>query len=349
VRLPRLGDGGLLSYLLGGYRWHWTATFEAFASPFDTGDRPRATPPGEYRFVVDGRRRQGRAEVPYRIESAVFQVRPWSGVTAEDVRLEDDWTVSLRVGPRRVLDVPGEPALKAEIGPIDYPDSYGGEAKARFIREQRTAIRDPRAPSDPSKVEWYCFTCTFRPWLDTGDAETVTVTIARAGGRTETVRARREGDRWRTDAVLHPGDRARVAAGGIEDAYGNFNGAPSAEVARRPGPVPTPAPTVTPTPMPTVTPTPRPGATPPPGQATKPAPRTARPRASRPLRATARCSRRRCVVTFSRKVRGTVNGRRVNGRRVAVRPSGRRPLVLKVRERGVRTRTVFARVTSRSS
>ncbi len=44
-------------------------------------------------------------------------MRPWDGITVEDLRLEPNRTVSFQVGPRRVLE--GE-----EIGPIDYPDSY---------------------------------------------------------------------------------------------------------------------------------------------------------------------------------------------------------------------------------
>jgi hypothetical protein len=57
---------------------------------------------------------------------------------------------------------------EAEIGPIDYPDSYA--SPARFIGTAWTGVRDPAAPGDPDLVEWYCDTCSFRPWIDFGEA-----------------------------------------------------------------------------------------------------------------------------------------------------------------------------------
>ena len=45
------------SYLSGDQEWRWTAHFEAFASAFDTGRGRLATPAGDYRFAVSGRRR----------------------------------------------------------------------------------------------------------------------------------------------------------------------------------------------------------------------------------------------------------------------------------------------------
>src|SRR3712207_7207140 len=102
----------------------------------------RATPPAPYRFVADGfiRRNRGPEDadsadellatdgrtvrVPYRIASDEFAVRPWSGVTAENLRLEDGGAVSFRVGPRSSVPFTttgGAPAT-AGIGPIDHPD-----------------------------------------------------------------------------------------------------------------------------------------------------------------------------------------------------------------------------------
>jgi hypothetical protein len=118
----------------------------------------------------------------------------------------------------------------AETGPIDYPDSY--RSPAPFIRELRTAERDPTAPDDPAALEWYCFTCTFRPWLDSGDARSAEVTIIRRDGSRMTVPAAERGDRWATDYVLGPGEQAIVEAGAVRDAYGNFNGASSPPVSR---------------------------------------------------------------------------------------------------------------------
>ena len=234
LRFPRPGDG-VPDYTQGSFQWRWTATFEAFVAGFRLGDRPRATPPGDYRFVVDGRRREGGKEVPYRVVSDVFAVAPWDGIEITGIRAERDGAVSLEIGPRRVVRVPGEPAMEAELGPIDYPDSYEDEGRARFIDDERTAIRDPRAPANPRRVEWYCFACSFRPWLDVGDAASVKVRIRRANGRAKVVPAHRAGGRWRTRARLRRGDSARVVVGGVRDAWRNFNGRPSAVVRRGEG------------------------------------------------------------------------------------------------------------------
>jgi hypothetical protein len=235
------------SYLSGGHQWEWTAHFEAFVSPFDTGERPLATPPGTYRFSVEGKRRRGGAVVPYRIDSHPFEVSPWSGIQVEDFRLEDDGSMSFRVGPRSAYTVGGPdsdvsvvgdgPALEAEVGPIDYPDSYS--SPARFVSHRRTAYRDPQAPGDPGALEWFCFTCSFRPWLDSGDAETGEVTIVREStGAVERVPATREGGRWVTERALGPGELAVVERNGVKDQYANFNG--DASNVLRGGPEPPP-------------------------------------------------------------------------------------------------------------
>ena len=51
--------------------------------------------------------------------------------------------------------------MTAEVGPVDYPDSY--ESPVEFIDSRRTAYRDPAAPGDPDRLEWFCFACSFRP------------------------------------------------------------------------------------------------------------------------------------------------------------------------------------------
>jgi hypothetical protein len=218
----------------GSYEWEWTAHFEPFVSRFDLGDRPRATPAGDYRFVARGHRRENRAKVPYEVVSRTFAVRPWSGISAEDVRVEDDGRVSLRVGPRSTHAVSGSGSGQAggadmsdEVGPIDYPDSY--ESPARFIDPAREFYRDPAAPDDPDKLEWFCFACSWRPWADAGDADTVALTFTGPAG-SETVPARREGGRWVSDRVLADGEAAYVGAGCVKDEFGNFNGAASAVV-----------------------------------------------------------------------------------------------------------------------
>jgi hypothetical protein len=229
------------SYLSGGQQWLWTAHFEAFVSQFETGSGGLATPAGTYRFVVDGTRRSGGAPTAYHLESDRFAVRPWGGITVNDPQRESDGTVSFKLGPRATYTVGGPdsdvavegagPAVEAEIGPIDYPDSY--DSHIRFIRNERTAFRDPAAPADASKLEWYCFTCSFRPWRDAGDAETVTVTIrdAATGAVIDEAAAHRDGDRWVTSRALGPGEVAVVEASGALDRWQNFNRASSAGVA----------------------------------------------------------------------------------------------------------------------
>ena len=219
------------SYESGSFRWEWTAHFEPFVSRFDLGDRPRATPVSRYRFVVRGSRREGRAAVPYTVVSRVFEVNPWSGIAVRDLRAENDGRVSLRIGPRtrREAKGGGGPDIADEIGPIDYPDSY--KSPAAFIRDEKEFLRDPDAPADPDKLEWFCVQCSWRPWLDEGDAETVDLTFVGPGG-THRVAAVRRGDRWVSERSLRRGEAAYVGSGCAQDAYGNYNRAPSAVVGR---------------------------------------------------------------------------------------------------------------------
>jgi len=225
IRFPQGAD--VPAHETGSFEWHWTAHFEAFVSRFDLGDRPRATPPGSYRFKVTGERREGGTSVPYTVTSDEFEVKPWSGVTVDDVRREGDGRVSLKVGPRNSYAVTGGgPGLNAEIGPIDYPDSY--DSPARFIDDAREFKRDPAAPGDAKKVQWYCLACSWRPWADAADADRVTLTFVEPGGRSRQVAAKRSGDRWLSERVLRANESAYVGRGCAVDAHGNFNGSPSA-------------------------------------------------------------------------------------------------------------------------
>ena len=231
---------------MGGFPFEWTAHFEVFAAGFALGDRPQATPPGTYRFVVDGKRRQGRAVRSYHLESREFQVRPWTGITVDDLR-SSNGVVSFRVGPRHTYDVPrvgGGAPVKAEIGPIDYPDSYASSPlKARYIDPHRHFFRDPAAPNDPSMFEWYCrgdpendvakrHGCSFRPWADTGDAARATVTFVSPGGAVHRASAHEANGRWVADRRLGVGEAAYVESGDVCDQWSDYNGAPSGTVGR---------------------------------------------------------------------------------------------------------------------
>ncbi len=245
LKFPKGTD--VASYATGGERFEWTAHFEAFVARFDVGRPQRATPEGTYRFVARGKRREGQPNaetVPYQVTSRDFAVRAWRGITVDDFRLEPDNTMSFAVGPRnRYPDRAGAGAITDEIGPIDYPDSYASTVP--FINNQRTAYRDPADPTNPDKLEWYCFECSFRPWLDEGDAAAAVVTVIRSDGTIEDVPATKSGGRWVTTRVLAPGESALVAAGGVTDAFADLNGAASPVVSRAADPVdpgPGPAP-----------------------------------------------------------------------------------------------------------
>jgi hypothetical protein len=111
-------------------------------------------------------------------------------------------------------------------GAVDYPDSY--TSPVRFIKRQRGYKPDGRATPDS---EWFCYTCSFRPWADSGKIRYANVTVTRASGATETVSASLGADgRWRAAAALGPGDSAVVGAGGIGDENGEYNGASSGTV-----------------------------------------------------------------------------------------------------------------------
>ena len=126
----------------------------------------------------------------------------------------------------------GGPSIQAEIGPIDYPDSYASpDPLHRRAPARRSATR--RRPSDPARLEWYCFACSFRPWADTGRPDRAWLTVVRADGTQERLRAQRRGDRFIVSRALKREERAYVAAGDVTDAFGNVNGQPSADVKGR--------------------------------------------------------------------------------------------------------------------
>ena len=160
------------------------------------------------------------------------------------MRREADGRVSFTLGPRRrgvthfdQSESPRRPdQVPTELGPIDYPDSYekSRPEHAAFITETRRYSRDPNAPGDPSRFELYCIECSFRPWLDVGDASRATVTY-RHGARARGWRRRRSGDRWVTAPRSRDGEAAYVCPGGVRDEWGNFNGAMSAAGRRHGG------------------------------------------------------------------------------------------------------------------
>jgi hypothetical protein len=85
-------------------------------------------------------------------------------------------------------------------------------------------VRDPAEPENPALVEWYCDTCSFRPWLDFGEAESAAFTFVAADGSRRVVPAALEGGRWVAAEPLGAGERAVVRRGAVRDGFGNFNG-----------------------------------------------------------------------------------------------------------------------------
>jgi hypothetical protein len=197
LALPR-GVRGLADGRTGSHEWVWTAAFEAYSAfPSTLGQ----TPAGQYRFVVDGQMRSGGATVPYRVESSVFTVAPWDGVVARDLRLEPDGRASFVVDP------------------VAYPRTYA--SPFRYVADTGDKV--------------LCKTCTFRPWASTATVAAASVTVLRANGTVaRVVPASFSGGRWYAAVSLKKGERALVAAGGVRDANGETNGAPTASVSAPP-------------------------------------------------------------------------------------------------------------------
>ena len=244
LKFPSAGE--VPAYRQGGFPFRWTAHFETFVSQFELGDRPRATPPGVYRFVVDGKRRQGGAVKPYHLVSRQFTVGHWDGIQVQDLRRGGGGSVSFRVGPRNAYYVfdDDRPPVRAVIGPIDYPDSYTSDMRAKYILSRdetkkravhRRVFRDPADPNNPDLFEWYCLPedderpngCTFRPWIDKGNAVRAIVTFVKRNGDVVRVPAKQQGNRWVADRKLGPGEAAYVESGDVCDQWQNFNGAPT--------------------------------------------------------------------------------------------------------------------------
>lgn len=218
----------------GQFEWVWTATFEAFVSELDNlGARPGITPAGSYRFVVDGRHRGLMTfpdAAPYQLVSETFEVRPWDGITIEDLRVEDDGRVSFRVGPVRTFTTfkagAGEGTVTREpgytVGPVDYPDSYEGGID--WVRNERQLF---------AGEQQYCGRCSFRPWADRAALAVSAIPLTVNGAAGALIATPVDG-RWVTGGRLRVGDEAFVPAGVIVDQYGEKNGAASATVRREP-------------------------------------------------------------------------------------------------------------------
>jgi hypothetical protein len=192
----------------GSFAWRWEATFEAFASdvalPDPTGVRHTATPPGTYRFVIDGRRHTGLgATEPYHLESQPFTVAPWDGLVVRDLRVGD-----------------GEASFV--VDPIDYPDTYVSPFPFIHGRDAADTITYP-----DGSVERFCFHCSFEPWIDVGMVASARVTVERGGTLTTVPAALGTDGRWHATG-LEPGDAVSVQPGDVVDRFGQTTAVGSA-------------------------------------------------------------------------------------------------------------------------
>lgn len=239
----------LPAFAQGAFNWEWTATWEAFVGevglPDLTGQTHRATPAGSYRFTVEGRSRTAVGDVvePYAFTSEPFEVRPWNGLTVDDVAFGADGAVRVNVGPTtsELFD-----ERRWTYGPIDYPNGWAWEQALRSVADQRAKTEKGSFGEFGERVYYryrpgtaddqsYCLFCRFHPWQESGEPATGTVTVERRSGKVERWPAIADGGRLvavppsRGDG-LRPGDRVRVEPGNVFDAWGNTNAKGSTDV-----------------------------------------------------------------------------------------------------------------------
>lgn len=168
------GLPGVLRTYAGLQEWIWTAAFEAYSAfPARLG----GTPPGRYRFCVEGRSRHARATQDYAFCSQPFAVAAWDGLGVENV---DD----------------GDGAVSFDAK-LDYPRSYEGSAFP-FVADNGSAR--------------ICDNCSFRPWATRGVFARAELDVIRHSGRGEKLPAScdAEGRNCRVAATLADGDRATI-------------------------------------------------------------------------------------------------------------------------------------------
>jgi hypothetical protein len=174
------GVPGVLRTYVGLQEWIWTAGFEAYsAHPARLG----STPPGRYRFCVEGRTRQSFATQDYAFCSEPFTVSVWDGIGIENLSVAAD-------------------AVRFDVAPIVYP-RLPGETAFPFIADNGSAR--------------ICDTCSFRPWAQTGVFERAVIEVVGSEGESGVGEARElpascdaQGRTCRVEVTLAPGDRATV-------------------------------------------------------------------------------------------------------------------------------------------
>lgn len=200
-----------LTWLLGGKTYQWTATFEVFEE----------TPPGTYRFAVDGRHRSGRVPNSYQLLSDEFEVGVWEGITAHNlgVVLGANSASFLADGveltePPSQLETDDDGLLAPDE--VHYPETYSSPLS--YMSRAYATIGSHR----------YCWRCTFRPWANTGLVTSASVAVHQSDGVTKIYPASFDGTGWTASGLdLANGDVVVVEGGGVLDQFGNINGAAS--------------------------------------------------------------------------------------------------------------------------
>ena len=227
------GRGRRRATCSGDQRWPWTAHFEAFVAPFDTGsDRSRPRPATTASSSTACTARAGAARFPTTSNRGRSRSAPWSGITVEDLRLEDDRTVSFKVGPRRVQigRRPGRrPGRRARHRGRDRADRLPGLLRIAVAFIRLPADRLSRPGSAGRRLEARVVLLH----LQLPARGSMPATPPRRLGHDPRRRRLRPRDPGRprrrplghVTRSLRRGEHAFVEAGRVTDAFGNFNGA----------------------------------------------------------------------------------------------------------------------------
>ncbi len=163
----------------------WTASLEVFEQ----------TPPGTYRFVIDGHHRQAGAPQDYALTSEAFDVDPWTGIRVASGSFD-----------------PGTGEARFTVAPLVYPDTW-------------EPVAVPYISTDVTEVagQTYCFRCTFRPWATGGEVDRAQVTVETSQG-THTMPATLVDGEWVVTGIPSDADAVHVDVGDVIDVHGNVNG-----------------------------------------------------------------------------------------------------------------------------
>ena len=151
ARVPA-GRGRARATSRAASEWHWTAHFEAFASNFDTiegvardarGHLPlRGRRPAPRRAA--GRSRTTSSREPFRGRAVGRHHR-----RGPARRARPGGSASRSARAARSRSTRAGPTIQAEIGPIDYPDSYA--SPARFINDAAPGVPRPGGARRPGR------------------------------------------------------------------------------------------------------------------------------------------------------------------------------------------------------